>query len=470
MEHHIICDPVHGIMEFDNEIKKIIKPLMDTYYFQRLRNIRQLSFVDYVYPGAVHTRFSHSLGTAYLANHVAEILLPEENKKIESYNKKDEIKKVVVAALLHDIGHGPFSHAFEKIYGKNKDGTDKEISHEKWGLKFLDELPQQIKENKEELERLLKEAQEILLKRKGILSQIISSQLDVDRFDYLLRDSHFCGVTYGHFDVNWLISCMKKNDGKIVIIPKGVRSVEHYVMARRLMHHNVYYHKITRVLIYLLKVLLQKIIESNPPDCFSPDLKDFISLVSVNREKDDFENFIINNGFKYYSQITDNDLFMSIKELSKNSTNLDISEISNRIVNRDFPIVLHVIETKIDYVKENITALKKEVHGLPDWRLHFDDQTLLKIYEINLDEIRVVDTQTKEKLDGSDEFFPYSSILEYSDLLKTFAEKKDRFAYIYYCPNGDNAIKKKIKEKFDLLFKEKCFYNYISNNKFLLQD
>jgi HD superfamily phosphohydrolase len=111
---------------------------------------------------------------------------------------------------------------------------------------------------------------------------------------------------------------MKKDDDKIVIVPKGVRSVEHYVMARRLMHHNVYYHKITRVAIYLLQTLLEKLLEKDKfENINNSDLLEFFSLVSKNKEKSDFKKTIIKDGFRYYSTITDNDMLMMIKELSK---------------------------------------------------------------------------------------------------------------------------------------------------------
>ena len=115
MAYHIVCDPVHGVMKFDTATKDIIKPIIDTKYFQRLRHIKQLSFAEYAYPGAVHTRFNHCIGAAYLAQCVASAL---------EFNQEDRIN-AVVTALVHDIGHGPFSHSFEKLYG-----GDKKIKHE----------------------------------------------------------------------------------------------------------------------------------------------------------------------------------------------------------------------------------------------------------------------------------------------------------------------------------------------------
>lgn len=248
-----MCDPVHGIMELDNAAYNVLKSIIDSALFQRLRHIKQLSFAEYVYPGAVHTRFNHCIGAAYLANLL--FLSLEKSDADNNKIKPNDRIPLLVASLLHDIGHGPLSHAFENAFS-----SERTISHEEWNLNFITQLENMGKINKANSNK----ARKILSNKREesniILHQIISSQLDVDRFDYLLRDSHFCGVSYGKFDVNWLISCIKIcNDNQLAVTPKGARAVEHYLMARRMMNHNVYYHKTKCAVENMMSLLINSI-------------------------------------------------------------------------------------------------------------------------------------------------------------------------------------------------------------------
>jgi len=452
-----MCDPVHGIMDFEDNIKDIIKPLIDTAYFQRLRHIKQLSFVEYAYPGAVHTRFNHCIGVAYLANRVAKVL------KLSP----DEQEKVVVAGLLHDIGHGPFSHAFESIYGDAK-----KISHEEWNRKFLANLvglPQF--ETNIKLKNLINYADNILSNlEEGILHQIVSSQLDVDRFDYLLRDSHFCGVSYGHFEIDWLISCLQRDDGKIVIVPKGVKAVEHYVMARRLMHHNVYLHKKSSGASYLLRILfeqLKKEINNDILAKFDSDFLNFVRLVNDNIEldEDEFQKKIIDDGFEIYSKLTEHDVWILIQKLSRSQIPL-LNEISNRFLTRQLPEVIHIKDESHEYVKELIKELRNNLDECEKWRLFYDDESKIKIYESNIDdtyvqEISVVDNEIKGS-PGSDDLKSHRSVVSYSNIINALSDKKDRVGYIYYCKpeesfknNGYKNIDKTIEE----LYNNHCCYS-----------
>jgi HD superfamily phosphohydrolase len=225
---YIICDPVHGMMKFTKAQHNIISNIIDTPSFQRLRHIKQLSFAEFAFPGAVHTRFNHCIGAAYLSTKVSYALEIEDPEL------------VMISSLLHDIGHGPLSHAFEHIYDDNL-----KIKHERWTEKFITEIISQNTDSKliEKLEKSIKIINKTSAEYK-LEQKIVSSQMDVDRFDYLLRDSHFCGVSYGVFDVDWLISCMEKNAevDNIVISSKGIRCLEHYLMARKLMTQNVCFH------------------------------------------------------------------------------------------------------------------------------------------------------------------------------------------------------------------------------------
>lgn len=208
---HIINDPIHQVMVFSDAEKNLINQFIDTELFQRLRRIKQLGCGDLIFPGAVHTRFNHCLGACYLAKRLYQRIA--KDSELKKGTKKKQQKIIMIAALLHDVGHGPFSHAFEKLFDEKfkeklknnkKTITECKISHDNdWLKKFLEKFKFNNGIKRNDIKNVL------LGNRKDYLSDIISSQLDVDRMDYLLRDSHFCGVTYGKFDLKWLISSVK---------------------------------------------------------------------------------------------------------------------------------------------------------------------------------------------------------------------------------------------------------------------
>jgi HD superfamily phosphohydrolase len=237
----VIRDPVHDAITFSNsKIDKLLLQLINSPEFQRLRRVRQLGFADMVYPAGVHTRFSHSIGTLQVARNVfinlKELEYPEA--KIE-----ENVNAFLISALLHDLGHGPFSHLFERIFGqKHEDWTIRIIKDESTCVNTLlrkhqDSLPEKV-------------ADLISKKETSFWSQLISSQLDCDRMDYLLRDNHMTGANYGLFDINWLIHCFIldeiRGEQVAMINHKGQSAVESYLIARFHMHRNVYFHKTIR--------------------------------------------------------------------------------------------------------------------------------------------------------------------------------------------------------------------------------
>ena len=237
---HVIKDPVHGTMQFTSIEDNWVKPFIDSPHFQRLRHIKQLGMGDFIFPGSVHTRFNHCLGCCYVASQIAQkIGLADEERQL-----------VMIACLLHDIGHGPFSHAFEGIF------HNKLIRHEDWTPYFLADYdtPEFFQQYNRKNPRYhlssekFRQIADMIMHRpveKCVLADIVSSQLDADRMDYLLRDSHFCGVRYGEFDFRWLLHCMSivesKEGERLGITHKGIGVIEHYLMARRLMTRNIYH-------------------------------------------------------------------------------------------------------------------------------------------------------------------------------------------------------------------------------------
>lgn len=230
-EQKVMRDPVHGYIHVDYAI---IWELIDTPEFQRLRRIHQLGGTHMVYHSAEHSRFSHSLG-------VYEVVRKMVDKVSGLKDVLDELEIVALlcAGLLHDVGHGPFSHAFETIT---------ETHHETFTDRIILE---DTKINKILLKhdyRLPKLISDIIAHRhsRPLLTQVISSQLDADRMDYLLRDSYFTGVSYGEFDLSRILRTMKVIDDRIVIKESGIHAVEDYIMARYQMYWQVYLHPASR--------------------------------------------------------------------------------------------------------------------------------------------------------------------------------------------------------------------------------
>ncbi|MCB9280088.1 MAG: HD domain-containing protein [Lewinellaceae bacterium] len=218
----ILNDPVHGFISIP---EGLIFQLVEHPYFQRLRRIKQVSLTHYVYPGALHTRFHHALGAFHLVSLAIETL---RAKGVDI--TPEEAEGVSVAVLLHDIGHGPFSHTLEH--------TLINVHHESLSLWFMEKLNR-------EFDGRLSMAIEIFRDRypKPFLHQLVSGQLDMDRMDYLSRDSFFTGVYEGVIGYDRIIKMLNVHEGNLVVEEKGVYSIEKFLMARRLMYWQVYLHK-----------------------------------------------------------------------------------------------------------------------------------------------------------------------------------------------------------------------------------
>jgi len=250
MSEKIIRDPVHDLIVFrtDDPIDALLFNLINAAEFQRLRRIRQLGMASLTYPGADHSRYSHSIGVMETARRILERLATQASISV------DDRRAFLCAALLHDLGHGPFSHVFERVTG---------VNHELLTARV-------ILDPQSEIHQLLirahpslpEDAVAILQKRYPVrfLCDAISSQLDADRLDYLLRDEHMTGAGYGGFDLRWLVQAMSvdPNSGRLVVLPKAVSAVEAYLQARYHMYRNVYFHKVVRSAEGMLKLALKR--------------------------------------------------------------------------------------------------------------------------------------------------------------------------------------------------------------------
>jgi uncharacterized protein len=265
----IITDPVHQVMSFGTEprLRKVLKKVIDTPMFQRLRRISQLGLAQNVFPGATHTRFVHGLGAAYLALKALAHL--EERHGRGAIEPRLE---VIIAALLHDVGHGPFSHSFEHVLEDLKGDACVPL-HEDWTRAAIElegsDIRRALVDSDLNVDKVAasfrSEGNEPLPK---YLRQLVSSQIDVDRMDYLVRDSHFAGVALGRVDIYYLINCLTiiEHDGKAVtslgVEEKGVKAYEGFALARHLMNRTVYYHRAVKVFEFMMEELLRRVISN----------------------------------------------------------------------------------------------------------------------------------------------------------------------------------------------------------------
>jgi HD superfamily phosphohydrolase len=310
-KNKIINDPVYGFISIKTEL---IFDLIEHPYFQRLRNIKQLGMTHLVYPGALHTRFHHALGAMHLMQLALEHL---QNKGHDITH--DESEAACVAILLHDIGHGPFSHALEHSIVEG-------VSHETISKFLMDKL------NKE-FDGKLDLAIKIFNNQyhKKYLSQLISGQLDLDRLDYLNRDSFFSGVTEGMVSSDRIIKLLNVKNGELVVEEKGIYSIEKFLIARRLMYWQVYLHKTVIAAEQLLVKILMRARElaKNKIDLFAtPAFKHFLY-------EDIGNNFTENSiHLSFFALLDDHDIISSVK-VWQNHEDFVLSDLCKRLVNRN---------------------------------------------------------------------------------------------------------------------------------------
>ncbi len=273
----IFNDPVHGFIEVP---KGILLDLINHPYVQRLRRIKQLALSSYVYPGAEHTRFNHALGAMHLTQQALNVL---KNKNIDISH--EEFISTLIAILLHDIGHGPFSHALEHVLIPNLD-------HETMSLELMKRLNAEFKG---ELELALKIFQNKY--PKSFLHQLVSGQLDMDRMDYLMRDSFFTGVVEGIVGTERIIKTLYVVNNQLVVEEKGIYSVEKFIVARRLMYWQVYLHKTAvtaeTMLVNILKRVRQ-LFQRNEIHWVDENLSYFLSLNQLQEIDDETVGRFVN--------------------------------------------------------------------------------------------------------------------------------------------------------------------------------
>ncbi|MCF8380341.1 MAG: HD domain-containing protein [Bacteroidales bacterium] len=305
----IINDPIYGFISFPFGIHYEI---IEHPYFQRLRRINQLGLTNYVYPGANHTRFQHALGCGHLMWQAIQVL---RSKEIEISDH--EAESVISAMLLHDIGHGPFSHSLENSIIS---GTD----HEKLSLIFMNTL-------NEIFEGRLSLAIQIFKNEyhKRFLFQLVSGQLDMDRLDYLKRDSYFTGVTEGVIGSDRIIKMLNVADDELVVDSKGIYSVEKFLVARRLMYWQVYLHKTVLAAEHLLINTLKRAKELSD----SGEKLFATEALSYFLTKKEFDKNLSQETLTFFSLLDDGDILISAKSWMKHKDPI-LSRLAGWLINR----------------------------------------------------------------------------------------------------------------------------------------
>jgi len=307
----IINDPVYGFIDIGSDL---LYDIIQHPYFQRLRRIKQLGLTSYVYPGAVHTRFQHALGALHLMNAAIDTL---RNKGLVISDI--EAEGVRIAILLHDLGHGPFSHTLEHSFMQN-------ISHEMLSLKFMESINQDFGGKLTTGIDIFKNT----YKRK-FLHKLVSSQLDMDRLDYLNRDSFFSGVIEGSVGADRIIKMLNVIDDDLVIEEKGIYSAENFLIARRVMYWQVYLHKtVISAEQMLVRVIERAKLFYKQGTFIVPSLRYFFDS-RINKEHIINEKELLLESF---AGIDDNDIITSIKVWQEHEDKV-LSLLSTRLINRD---------------------------------------------------------------------------------------------------------------------------------------
>ena len=344
----VFRDPIYGYINVEY---KIIDDLIDTKEFQRLRRIKQLAGLSMVFHTAEHSRFCHSLGAYEMARKVID---KAEGIK-EALGEYEQVL-FLCAALLHDLGHGPYSHAFEAVMP---------ISHEEITVKII--------LGNTEVNKILSINPNLALDIASIINHngkyelieaLVSSQLDVDRMDYLQRDSYFSGALYGTIDANRIIRSMKIINKEVVYRASGAPAVESYLMARYHMYNQIYYHQVARSYELLLQSIFFRIF----------DLID--SGINVNAYIFEFVDAVKNINLDSYLFIDDLYVNGFIKQLSKSDDSI-LNDLCNRFLNRK---LFEVIDLRLEEDKEKIENIRKKYTNDPILSRYYYEESRLSQY------------------------------------------------------------------------------------------
>lgn len=369
-KHKILNDPIYGFTSIPNEL---IFDILEHPYYQRLRRITQLGLTYLVYPGAYHTRFHHALGAMHLMQKAVKTLQSKGHEITPA-----EETAVLAAILLHDIGHGPFSHALEHSIVNG-------VNHEDISLMIMDRLNEQFDGKLSLAIQIFKNQHP-----KLFLHQLISSQLDVDRLDYLKRDSFYTGVSEGVINSDRLISMFNVRNGELVIDAKAIYSVEKFIIARRLMYWQVYLHKAVLSAEFTLVEILKraKYLVQNGTELFST-----LALNEFLKKNHSLEDFNTNSGLlDTFCLLDDFDIMTSVKEWVHHKDKV-LSLLCTKIIERKLlKIELQDQPFELEYILEiqKKTEAKFNINPNESQHLVFTDKINNKAYNPKKDKINLL--------------------------------------------------------------------------------
>jgi len=341
----ILNDPIYGFITIPNER---IFDIIEHKYFQRLRRISQMGMSYLVYPGAQHTRFHHALGCMHLMRKSLEVL---RFKGVKISEKEEEA--LLIAILLHDIGHGPFSHAMEHSIVSG-------VSHEWLSLQFMEKMNAEFNQSLTLAIQIFKGEY-----HRKFFKQLIASQLDVDRLDYLKRDSFYTGVAEGNINSERLITMLNVNNDELVVEQKGIYSVEKFLVARRLMYWQVYLHKTSLGAEQLLIRVLKRAKELSGKGVELPASK---ALSFFLKNEMNFENFT-DKTLHTFSKLDDYDIVSAMKEWIS-CDDFVLKNLCKSIINRDLlkvklkktPIESGKVEKHLEELQQKYKISKEEAN------------------------------------------------------------------------------------------------------------
>ncbi len=341
----LINDPLHGFVTLPSAL---VYDVVQHPYFQRLRRIRQLGMSEWVYPGATHTRFHHALGAMNLMVKALDTL---RGKGVEITDEEKEA--AILGILMHDIGHGPYSHTLEYTLAQG-------VNHEDISIMLMERM-------NTEFDGALSLAIDIFrgeYHKKPFLHQLISGELDMDRLDYLMRDSFYTGVSEGIVGVDRLIHMLNVKDGDLVVEEKGIYSVEKFLVARRLMYWQVYLHKTVIAADALLVSILQRAREMAKTGSTLGSYHPLMHFLFKDVNPDDFNE----EDLDLFVLLDDIDIMSAIKEWQFHEDPI-LSEMSKRLLRRNLPKIKVQLEP-IDFgVKQLMRAQAASIFGVRDERI-----------------------------------------------------------------------------------------------------
>jgi uncharacterized protein len=399
----IINDPVFGFINIPNDF---LYDIIQHPYFQRMNRIKQLGLTSTVYPGAQHTRLQHSLGAMYLMGEAIAQLRQAGNEISEK-----EANGVLACILLHDIGHGPFSHALEH-------SVVSDISHEEISLLMMQKINQ-------EMEGKLDIALQIFTKKypKKFLHQLVSGQLDMDRMDYLSRDSFFSGVSEGIIGSARIIKMLNIHNDQLVVEAKGIYSIEKFLVARRLMYWQVYLHKTAVAAEKMLMNILKRAKElaGKNADLFASPALNYFLYTEVNKK------IFLNNqiALDHFAMLDDSDLICAIKVWSTHS-DIVLATLCKAFTNRR----LFKVEISSEVVNESVRQ-----RYLKQYQEHFGVTTSEAEYFMG-DETVSTDTYSPED-DNINILFKDGTIKDIADAsdmlnISVLTKKVEKHFFCYY--------------------------------------